>query len=102
MEQDEQEDERETRRIRRELLNTDPSILYESDDPERHGLVTRAMSSRPETMEILSEQPDGEASRSELPAVHIPPPPPPPQIWSAPIASSQKAELERKGKKFIS
>ncbi len=98
MEQEEQEDERETRRIRRELLNTDPSILYESDDPERQGPVTRAMSSRPESMEIPSEQPEGEASKSEQPAHHIPPPPPPPPVWSAPIGPQpeSRAGTERK------
>jgi len=86
MEQEEQEDERETRRIRRELLNTDPSILYESDDPERQGPVTRAMSSRPEHMEIPSEQQEGEAGKGEH---YIPPPPPPPPVWTAPIGPQQ-------------
>ncbi len=97
-----EQDERETRRIRRELLNTDPCILYESDDQERQGPVTRAMSSRSESMEVPSEQPEGEASQSEQPEHYIlpppPPPPPPPPVWSAPIGPQpeSKAGTDRK------
>jgi hypothetical protein len=81
-------DERESRRLRRELLNTDASILYESDDQEdRQGPVTRARKLDQESMEISSEQQDGEQAQSEQsPAMNPPPPPPPPPpMYSYPI-----------------
>ncbi len=64
-------------------------------------LTNRAMSSRPESMEVPSEQPEGEASKSEQPEHYIPPPPPPPPVWSRRSALSRKAELGRKGKKLL-
>jgi hypothetical protein len=67
-------DERESRRLRRELLNTDASILYESDDQEdRQGPVTRARRLDQESMEISSEQQDGVQGQSEQPPALNPP-----------------------------
>ncbi len=77
-----------SRRLRRELLNTDASILYESDDQEdRQGPVTRARKLDQDSMEISSEQQEGEQAQSEQPLAMNPPPPPPPPMYNYPIGS---------------
>jgi hypothetical protein len=95
-------DEQESRRLRCVLLNTDASILYESDDQEdRQGPVTRARKMDQDSMEISSEQREGEQAQCEQPPAMIPPPPPLPPLYNYPIGPMPENKAGA-GKKKIS
>ncbi len=95
-------DEGETRRLRRELLKTDVSILYESDDQDdRQGPVTRARKTSQESMEITSEQQGGEQIQSKQTPPPIPTPPLLPPVYKNPIGPMPE-NTARSGKKKIS